>query len=131
MITGLDATNLHTRFQATFDRIVWNFPQHPERTKIQKQRLLLREFMGSAVRCLVPQGEIWVTLKGGQGGSAAEQIGFERSLKCSWQIQESAAENGLLMFSALPADIEELVAVGYRRYVVRRFVSCGLFFSFP
>jgi hypothetical protein len=62
VLTGVDATNLGHLFgplekQAAgsggrcaqkFTRIVWNFPQHPERRKIQKQRELMKAFFASA-----------------------------------------------------------------------------------
>jgi len=77
------------KLSTAFDRIVWNFPQHPERKKIQFQRQLLHGFFQSAAPLLAPGGSVWLTLKGGQGGSGAEEVGFAgRPPGTTWQCQE-------------------------------------------
>ena len=89
--TRADADKRSDENDALFDRIVWNFPQHPERKKIHRQRSLLREFFFSAGRVLRSDGQVWVTLKGGQGGSGAEMPEFRREYSNSWHVQENAA----------------------------------------
>lgn len=78
-----------------YDRIVWNFPQHPERKKIQNQRALLLGFFASAAPLLAPGGSVWLTLKGGQGGSGAEEQAFAgRPPGTTWQCQEQVRMGG-------------------------------------
>jgi len=126
--TGVDATSVHERFaHASFDRVVFNFPQHPERKKIQRHRELLAGFFGSAACLLKPSvgdggsgsgdsgGQVWVTLKGGQGGSGAELAGFHgRPYGTTWMSQEMAAGSGLVLACAAEANVGELEAGGYR-----------------
>jgi hypothetical protein len=74
----------------------------------------LREFFESARVCLHEEGEIWVTLKGGQGGSKAELPGFAREYSNTWQVQEQAGLSGLVLASVSEANIDRLEEAGYR-----------------
>lgn len=89
VLGGIDATRLALHFpERTFHRIVWNFPQHPDHRKIQRHRELLRAFFQACGPQVASGGEVWVTLKAGQGGSPAELPVHRRDFKNSWQIQE-------------------------------------------
>lgn len=72
-----------------YDRVVFNFPQHPLYKKIHKHRGLLKSFFASVRPLVEPcDGQVWVTLKGGQGGTQAELEGFARDFRNTWQVQE-------------------------------------------
>jgi len=113
---GVDATNLTDTLPADvmgpFDVIVFQFPQHPERRKIHLQRQLLRGFFASAVGQLAPEGSIVVSLCRGQGGTPAEEE--PRKTSDTWQVQDAAAELGLLLRLVQPCPTEELELLGYR-----------------
>jgi len=94
-LAALSQNSKGTKLPDAFDRIVWNFPQHPERKKIQFQRQLLHGFFQSAAPLLAPGGSVWLTLKGGQGGSGAEEEGFAgRPTGTTWQCQEQVWVGG-------------------------------------
>ena len=114
---GVDARFLASHFGkgAFFDRIVFNLPQSPPlpgaRNQIQRHRALLRDFCKSAEGQLTPDGQLWITLLAGQGGTQVDTI--QRPPGDTWQLQLEAARAGLLVNSVLHADPDELLAVGY------------------
>ena len=130
VVSGVDATRLHDWFSGDqpqleqiedgkinglFDRVVWNFPQHAERKKIQRHRELLEGFFASAGRLLAPGGSIWVTLKGGQGGTASEREEYAgRPYGTTWQVEEMAARSDLVIAAVSAPDLEALHEAGYR-----------------
>jgi len=114
---GVDARALRDHYGdgARFERVVFNLPQAPpepgRRNQIQRHRALLRAFCTSAASVLAPGGQLWVTLLAGQGGTPLDPI--PRPPGDTWQIQLAAAEGGLLVTGAHPADIDALAARGY------------------
>ena len=95
---GVDATERDTWRDGEWDRIVWNFPHHPDRRKVQKHRQLLRSFFAAAAPVVGhADGEVWVTLMAGQGGTASERPGTARRWEDSWQIVAQAAAADLVL----------------------------------
>ncbi|KAL1499033.1 hypothetical protein AB1Y20_013549 [Prymnesium parvum] len=115
---GVDARALshHLGDAASFDRIVFNFPQSPPlpraRNQIQRHRALLRDVCRSAARHLAPSGELWLALLAGQGGTPRDSI--RRPHGDHWQLMEMAAAAALLVTRVDPADLDELARAGYR-----------------
>ncbi|XP_037077962.1 uncharacterized protein LOC119099020 [Pollicipes pollicipes] len=98
VITGVDATCLEKHpdiSRHTFDYIIFNFPHTGHKMKIQLCRTLLRNFLCSASSLLTAQGQVWVTLCAGQGGTAGEVA--PRAWSDSWQLTAQAAAAGLLL----------------------------------
>ena len=105
---GVDATLLHkqlkrrlkieslSRNAVTYDRVVFNFPYGNNGRRIQSNIALLTGFFSSAVKVLAHEGQIWVTLCAGQGGTPAD-LPTRRSFKNSWKIVECAAAAGLVL----------------------------------
>ncbi|EGZ27875.1 hypothetical protein PHYSODRAFT_472288 [Phytophthora sojae] len=90
-----------------FDRIVFNFPHYAadggvgnknKRNKIHRHRQLLVDFFASASQVLASDGQIWVTLCAGQGGTKLEIK--KRAVGDTWQIVHCAATPGLLLQDA-------------------------------
>merc|ERR1712008_85155 len=112
---GVDATSMTETLpedgKGPFDRIIFQFPQHPERRKIHKQRELLRVLFSNAEQLLTPHGEVIVSLCKGQGGTASESTA--RKATDTWQIQESAAAADFIMRSVQPCPVELLARLGY------------------
>jgi len=127
---GVDARELSRRYPSEeWDRVVFNLPQAPpeprRRNQIQRQRALLRDFCAAAASVLSRDGQIWVTLLAGQGGTRLDPN--QRAIGDSWQaraspqrrlprqgrhrspptggrllqVQLAAAQAGLLLVSAL------------------------------
>ena len=108
----------------TFDRVIFNFPQHAERRKVQKQRELLQEMFRSGAAVLADQGQYLVTLKRGQGGTLLDNDGHAfdmlaertssvrpykpRKSADSWCLQEQAAEAGFILVAVRAVPIESL-----------------------
>jgi len=113
---GVDAMNLADSLpadiQGTFDVVIFQFPQHPERRKIHLQRQLLRGFFASASTHLAPEGSIVVSLCRGQGGTPAEEV--PRKGADTWQVQEAAAEVGFILQQVRPCPVQELEVLGYQ-----------------
>ncbi|KAJ8578159.1 hypothetical protein ON010_g1047 [Phytophthora cinnamomi] len=126
---GVNATKLQSyRFQQDgeagdsfrFDRIVFNFPHYAadggvgnknKRNKIHRHRLLLVDFFASASRVLASDGQIWVTLCAGQGGTQLERK--KRAVGDTWQIVHCAATAELLLQDAHFCPVDALAELGY------------------
>lgn len=112
---GIDAADLEGTLPAKsrdfYDGIIFQFPQHPQRRKIQMQRGLIRSFLSNAARMLNPKGCVAITLCQGQGGTPAE---FQaRKNTDTWQVQNAAAECGLLLTRVAACPMDELQIQGY------------------
>jgi hypothetical protein len=124
---GVDATKLESySFQdenddpIRFDRIVFNFPHYAadggvgnkhKRNKIHRHRQLLVDFFASASQVLAKDGQIWVTLCAGQGGTKLERKA--RAVGDTWQIVHCAAAAGLMLRDAHFCPVEALAELGY------------------
>ncbi|TMW60478.1 hypothetical protein Poli38472_000520 [Pythium oligandrum] len=119
VIHDINATRLESYDVVTsvapFDRILFNFPHFAEggsrRNKIHRHRQLLRDFFASAVHVLHPQGQVWVTLCAGQGGTPADTK--QRAWGDTWQIVHCAADARLLLENVHLCPVEELATLGY------------------
>lgn len=112
----VDATRLETRPElAGVDRVVFNFPHFAaggnKRNKINRHRQLLREFFMSARQVMADDGQIWVTLCNGQGGTPMDTT--QRAWGDTWQVVHCAAEAGLLLTSAHRCPVDKLAELGY------------------
>jgi 25S rRNA (uracil2634-N3)-methyltransferase len=106
---GIDATALEETLSrsrcvelgTTPDCILFNFPHHPGKGRIQKNRDLLRDFFKSAARLVAskPSSIIRVALAAGQGGTPIDK---PRLWGDTWQVTAQAAEAGLLLCEVKP-----------------------------
>ncbi|KAG6946072.1 hypothetical protein JG687_00016934 [Phytophthora cactorum] len=126
---GVNATKLETySFKdkgdgdepVRFDRIVFNFPHYAadggvgnknKRNKIHRHRQLLVDFFASASQVLASDGQIWVTLCAGQGGTKLERK--TRAVGDTWQIVHCAAAAGLVLQDAHFCPVDALAELGY------------------
>jgi len=114
---GVDARTLEAHFPNAppWERIVFNLPQAPPmpkaRNQIQRHRALLREFCASAASVLSPDGQLWITLLAGQGGTPLDLVAREEGNH--WQLQREAARSGLLVAAVDLPDLGELEDSGY------------------
>ena len=94
VLHDIDATKLSEYFPARkFERIIFNFPHTGGKSNIKKCRKLLEDFFMSAVQHVESHnGDICVTLCGGQGGTPADEP--QRAHGNSWQIVNNAAKAG-------------------------------------
>ena len=120
---GVDGTDLCTTMPANadagtlrFSRVVWLFPHLCGKSKIHKHRELLCGFFASAAPRLVDDGEVWVALTAGQGGTGAESVSPPRVWGDTWQVTECAARAGLVLRVVHAADValDTLAGEGYR-----------------
>lgn len=104
----------------SFDRIVFNFPHYAanggvgnkhKRNKIHRHRQLLTDFFASAKQVLTSNGQIWVTLCAGQGGTKLEKK--TRAVGDTWQIVHCAAAAGLVLQDAHFCPVDALADLGY------------------
>ncbi|KAF4323705.1 hypothetical protein BBO99_00008755 [Phytophthora kernoviae] len=120
--TGLESYSFQDEAHGSvlFDRIVFNFPHYAadggvgnknKRNKIHRHRQLLLEFFTSATQVLASDGQIWVTLCAGQGGTRLERK--QRAVGDTWQIVSCAASTGLLLHDAHFCPVDELAELGY------------------
>lgn len=102
---------------APFDRVVFNFPHFAaggnRRNKISRHRQLLREFLASACHVLGADGQVWVTLCRGQGGTPLDEARAPRAFGDTWQVVQCAADAGLLLLDAHLCPVDALQALGY------------------
>ncbi|GLD91505.1 hypothetical protein PINS_up000038 [Pythium insidiosum] len=119
VIHGINATRLETYDMllpvAPFNRIVFNFPHFAEggnrRNKIHRHRQLLCDFFQSAVNVLHRDGQVWVTLCAGQGGTSVDPK--QRAWGDTWQVVHCAAGARLILESVHNCPVDELSALGY------------------
>lgn len=106
--------------QVRFDRVVFNFPHFAadggvgnknKRNKIHRHRQLLLDFFASASQVLASDGQIWVTLCAGQGGTKLERK--TRAVGDTWQIVHCAAAAGLVLQDAHLCPVDALAELGY------------------
>mmetsp|Transcript_25451 Transcript_25451/g.33235 ORF Transcript_25451/g.33235 Transcript_25451/m.33235 type:complete len:340 (-) Transcript_25451:375-1394(-) len=118
---GVDATQLERCFMSQrFDLIIFNFPHHAGKGKIQKNRQLLEAFFKSGKTVLAPDdvddhsmiSEIKVTLAKGQGGTEADEE--QRIWGNSWQVVEQGAKAGLVLKGVDCFDSQLWHDLGYR-----------------
>ena len=81
------------------DCIVFNFPHHPGKGRIQRNRDLVRDFLLSARTVLAPHGQIRVSLAAGQGGTPIDK---PRLWGDTWQVAEQGAMAQLLLAEVYP-----------------------------
>jgi len=73
---------------------------------------LLKDLCLSAADALAPDGELWITLLAGQGGTPVDPI--QRDPRDSWQIIDCAANAGLLVRDVAEVELDALEAEGYQ-----------------
>ena len=108
---GVDARRIAQHFKGcTFDRIVFNLPQAPvvpgARNKIQRHRRLLSDVCASAESALAANGQLWITLLAGQGGTSLDPIA--RPAGDTWQLQHAGANANLLLRAVSHVDVDSL-----------------------
>ncbi|ETW01836.1 hypothetical protein H310_06407 [Aphanomyces invadans] len=119
VLHGINGTKLDeckdTLGISSFDRIVFNFPHYAEggnkRNKINKHRQLLTQFFQSCTSVLASDGQVWVTLCAGQGGTPEEII--VRPVGDTWQVAQCAASAALMLFHVHPVPTDALFKLGY------------------
>lgn len=118
VIHGINATKLETYEEIKalkFHRIAFNFPHYAEggnkRNKIHLHRKLLTDFFQSAVHVLHREGQVWVALCAGQGGTSLDPE--QRSWGDTWQVVHCAASGGLILESVHVCPVDELSQLGY------------------
>ena len=108
-----------------WERIVFNLPQAPPlpgaKNQIQRHRTLLREFCASAASRLADDGQVWVTLLSGQGGTPLDPV--QRRYGDTWQLQHEAARAGLLVSAVAVADLPALADLAVLRFNFRGVTS--------
>ena len=114
--------------------IIFNFPQTPPETnthrKVQFQRLLISNFLASALQILSDDvdsdSKIFLTLARGQGGiEYIEKSNLRPNEKDSWQVVEQAAQAGLIITAAFDYHCGE----GWQNFGRRREQNNGKSFS--
>ncbi|XP_053997285.1 ferredoxin-fold anticodon-binding domain-containing protein 1 isoform X3 [Hylaeus anthracinus] len=128
VLLGVDATNLkeHSILKTKlFDKTIFNFPHVGGKMRIEKNRVLLREFFINATKLLKNNGQILVTLCNGQGGTL-----FDNPLRRwddSWKITEMAAHGNCVLSKIEPFEwllFQNYIVTGYRS-LDKQFHSAG------
>ncbi|XP_011504722.1 PREDICTED: ferredoxin-fold anticodon-binding domain-containing protein 1 homolog [Ceratosolen solmsi marchali] len=125
---GVDATKLEEHkilSKENFDIVIFNFPHVGGKMRIEKNRELLRKFFMSIRAVLKSDGEIFLTLCDGQGGTPADKD--IRYWHDSWQVTEMAAHGRFILVAVEPFDsslFESYTVTGYRS-LEKRFNTQG------
>ncbi|XP_003992390.1 ferredoxin-fold anticodon-binding domain-containing protein 1 [Felis catus] len=115
---GVDCTQLADAFELhhrEFDRIYFNFPHCGRKAGVAKNRELLAKFFQSCKDVLAPEGEVYVALCRGQGGTPADKP--TREWHNSWQVVAMAALGGFILSDVHPFSCEAVPGykcTGYR-----------------
>lgn len=115
---GVDGTRLNA-FQeihgASFGLIIFNFPHTGGKSNIKENRDLVKEFLTSSLQFLDAEGEIWLTLCRGQGGTPDDCL--QRGYENSWKVVEQAGGAGLVLTRMRPFCVRDwppYCPTGYR-----------------
>ncbi|KAK7073340.1 hypothetical protein SK128_023260 [Halocaridina rubra] len=118
VLVDVDATKLEITpyiCDRQFSSVVFNFPHVGGKMKIHLNRTLLLEFFKSAAQVLKEDGQIIVTLCGGQGGIPLDPL--VRKWSDSWQIVYMASRADLVLRKVEkfePFKYYKYSATGYR-----------------